>query len=34
MYGGGPCTTKTPYKVGHLFEWLSDISDFGGDLVV
>ena len=25
LYGGGPCTTKTPYKVGHLFEKLSDI---------
>ena len=30
LYGGGPCTTKTPYKVGHLFEKLSDISDFRG----
>jgi hypothetical protein len=25
LYGGGPCTTKTPYKVGHFFEKLSDI---------
>jgi hypothetical protein len=25
LYGAGPCTTKTPYKVGHLFEELSDI---------
>ncbi|KAJ5453248.1 hypothetical protein N7530_012969 [Penicillium desertorum] len=25
LYGGGPCTTKTPYKVGHFFEKLGDI---------
>jgi hypothetical protein len=25
LYEGGPCTTKTPYKVGHFFERLSDI---------
>ncbi|KAJ5860006.1 hypothetical protein N7534_005283 [Penicillium rubens] len=25
LYGGGPCTAKSPYKVGHFFEKLSDI---------
>ena len=24
LYGGGTCTTKTPYKVGHLSQPLSD----------
>ena len=30
LYAAGPCTAKTPYKVGHFSEKLSDISVFRG----
>ena len=30
LAGGGPCTTRTPYKVGHFLKKLGDISVFRG----